>query len=468
MSTGGAAAASPARIHLDRGATWRNTETLLLAAKQDAIGLDVPTSLLYRLFGRRQADWYDDQLKAINGALVGELDLPGYAIRSVLDPAFGAVPDDSTDCTDAINEALAQVSTEGGGVVLLPPVENVATQRYRVNGTLEIPAGVVLAGCGKRSILTCRPGGGGVSVQFDTGLVRSGLRDLVMLGNSVAPLGTAIRLTGSQFVRVDNVELWDFETGIEVSDGTPFSAYNLIAHCEINRSVNYGIRIHQSANGCTIVGGRIFWTFDGSNGGRAIDIDNARAVCIVGVAMEAFDVGIRIANACSASITGCWMEKGANGPPGTARVDFLVDTFTESPFFEGDVHFHGNHHTDAWPIGFRRDRRHRTQLVPGDFTLGAGWGNTATIAVTAGSCDLCGRATITANGAGIAANPTTTLTFRDGTMAGLFFATVRPNGGTGATPSNIFWTQPTTTIVSTHTQTPVAGLTYAFEWQING
>lgn len=467
MSTGGAAAASPARIHLDRGATWRNNEALLLAAKQDGLGLDVPTSLLYRLFGRRQADFYDDQLKAINGALVGELDLPGYGIRSVLDPAFGAVPDDSTDCTDAINAACAQVSADGGGTVLIPAVENVATQRYRVNGTIEIPANVVVAGCGKRSILTCRQGGAASAVQFDTGINRGGLRDLVMLGNSVAPQGIGVRITESQFNRVENVELWDFETGIEVSDGTPFSAYTLLAHCEINRSVNYGLRIHQSANGVTVIGGRIFWTFDGSNGGRAIDIDNARAVCIVGVALESYDVGLRIANACSGSMVGSWMEKGANDPPGTARVDFLIDTFTESPFFEGDIHFRGNHHTDAWPLGRLSERRHRTPLTTAAFTLGAGWGTTASLALQAGSTDMAGRATITANGAGIALNPTTTLTFVDGTLAGCF-ANARPNGGTGATPSNIFWTQPTTTIVLTHTQTPVAGLTYAFEWQIDG
>jgi hypothetical protein len=54
-----------------------------------------------------------------------------------------------------------------------------------------------------------------------------------------------------------------------------------------------------------------------------------------------------------------------------------------------------------------------TALVAGDFALSAGWGNTATITVV--GTDSAFRATITPNGAGIAANPTVTLTYHDGT-----------------------------------------------------
>lgn len=57
-----------------------------------------------------------------------------------------------------------------------------------------------------------------------------------------------------------------------------------------------------------------------------------------------------------------------------------------------------------------------TTLVAGDFTLGAGWGNTASIAITdTTSKDSAAIVTITTAGTGIVANPTLQLTFKDGT-----------------------------------------------------
>lgn len=348
MSTGGAAAATPSRIHLDRGATWRLSEQLYLADKVDPVGAEVSAPNLYRQFGALLPDWYEDQLKAVNGALTGERDLPGLAVRSVLDPEYGAIADGTTDCTAAFQAALDQVGSEGGGTVIVPPVLNVSTQSYRLNGTVTIPAGVVLAGCGARSIVRCRASAD--QFRFPVGLCRSGLRDLVLLGNSSSPTGTCVRLTQSQFVELQRLEIWDFEIAIDVSDGSSFSAYNRIDHCEINRSTVCGIRIHQSSNGVTIIGGRIFWSFDGANGGIAIDVQDARAVSITGVAIEAYDIGLRLAGAASGSMTGSWMEKGANGPPGTDRVDFVIDGFEESEFFEGGWSFLGNHSTDPWPL----------------------------------------------------------------------------------------------------------------------
>jgi hypothetical protein len=57
-----------------------------------------------------------------------------------------------------------------------------------------------------------------------------------------------------------------------------------------------------------------------------------------------------------------------------------------------------------------------TTLTSGAFTLGAGWGTTASIAITnANSKDNAYTITITVGGTGIAANPTLLLTFADGT-----------------------------------------------------
>lgn len=342
MSTGGAAAATPSRIHLDRGATWRVSEQLFLAAKQDPIGEEVADVNLYRLFGRRQPDWYEDQFKAINGVFGGELDTPGVARRSVLDPAYGAVADGVTDCTAAFQAALDQVASEGGGEVYVPPVTNLSTQSYLLNGEITIPAGVYLVGAGGRSLIRARSSTH--QFGFAVGFNRSGIRDLVILGNSSAPAGIGVRLTESQFITLERLELWDFECGIECSDGTSFSAYLRIEQCEVNRCAT-GIRVHQSCNGVTITGGRVFWCFDGLGGGIALDLQDARGVSVEGLALEAYDYGLRLAGATSGSMTGCWLEKGDN-----LRADFLIEGFEESPYFEGNFDFRGNHTTDRWPL----------------------------------------------------------------------------------------------------------------------
>lgn len=109
-----------------------------------------------------------------------------------------------------------------------------------------------------------------------------------------------------------------------------------------------------------------------------------------------------------------------------------------------------------------------TAMQSSDVALSAGWGTTASVAVATGSTSQRFRLTITSAGTGQGANPTTTVTFPGGAFATGARAIVRYNGGTGASPTNIFWTQPTTTIVITHVQTPVDGLTYSIDCIIMG
>lgn len=349
MSSNLPTAATASRIHLDRGALWRASEALYLAQKIDPVGGEVDTANLYRLFGHRQADWYDDQLKALNGVATGELDTPGQARRSVLDPAWAAsATDTSVDWTSAFQAAIDAVELEGGGVVYVPPLTDLSTQRYRLNGTVTIRSGVTIQGGGPRTLLMCRAGAL-PAFQFETGYNRGGLRDLVMLGNDVTPAGIAIRFSTSQKNAVKRVQIWDFATGVEASDGTAFSAYNLLEDVEINRCTAWGIRCHQSCNGLTVTGGRVFYTFSGTNTAIAVDLQDCRAVAIDGLAVEAYDIGLRVANSPSFSWHGGWMEKGANDPPGTNRRDFVISSYVESTFFEGTPDFRGVHHTDQLP-----------------------------------------------------------------------------------------------------------------------
>lgn len=105
-------------------------------------------------------------------------------------------------------------------------------------------------------------------------------------------------------------------------------------------------------------------------------------------------------------------------------------------------------------------------LVAGDIALSAGWGATASVSAISGK-DQRFRFTITSAGAGQAANPTATLTFKDGSWNVAPFAVVSRNGGNqpAVLPT---WTTTTTTLVITFPGTPVAAETYTFEGVVLG
>lgn len=105
-----------------------------------------------------------------------------------------------------------------------------------------------------------------------------------------------------------------------------------------------------------------------------------------------------------------------------------------------------------------------SNLVTGDFALSAGWGATTAVSALAGK-DQAWRATITANGAGLAANPTITLTFHDGTMTNSpICSTKMQDSGTGVFSADILDAPTATTNVITYKTgvAPVAGNTYVF------
>lgn len=109
-----------------------------------------------------------------------------------------------------------------------------------------------------------------------------------------------------------------------------------------------------------------------------------------------------------------------------------------------------------------------TAHVAGDYALSAGWGSTATVSAVAAR-DTGGRVSVTANGAGIGANPTVTLTFKDGTW------TIAPalslSRGDTVAPTTGFWaltTASATAPVFTFVGTPVAGSVYVLDFVTMG
>lgn len=99
-----------------------------------------------------------------------------------------------------------------------------------------------------------------------------------------------------------------------------------------------------------------------------------------------------------------------------------------------------------------------TALVAGDFALSAGWGNTATVTAVVGT-DQAWTITVTANGTGIGANPTITLTFKDGTWTNPPIQISKMIAGTG-TMTTLADAGSATAWGITFLGTPSAGSTY--------
>lgn len=113
-------------------------------------------------------------------------------------------------------------------------------------------------------------------------------------------------------------------------------------------------------------------------------------------------------------------------------------------------------------------------LAASDFSLSAGFGSTASVAVAAGGNDARFKITVTSAGTGQAVNPTCTLTFKDGawmtpngtdTMAPVVVTTRA--GGSQATVQ-FQATSTTTTAVLTFMGTAAAGETYSVMVQALG
>jgi hypothetical protein len=100
-----------------------------------------------------------------------------------------------------------------------------------------------------------------------------------------------------------------------------------------------------------------------------------------------------------------------------------------------------------------------TALASANFTR-AMWGNSSSFSAIAGT-DQAFTVTVTAGGTGIAADPTVTLTFANGTWGTPPVYSCGMSGGSG-TVAPVTWTPSATTLALTLRATPSAGSTYTF------
>jgi len=110
-----------------------------------------------------------------------------------------------------------------------------------------------------------------------------------------------------------------------------------------------------------------------------------------------------------------------------------------------------------------------TTLVSGSFTLSAGWGTTASLAITdATSKDAAAVVTVTSSGTGQAANPTLLLTFTDGTWTNIPACIAIQSGGTGIFGDSTTTTRSATAQTWQWNATPTAAATYEFTIHCTG
>ena len=112
-----------------------------------------------------------------------------------------------------------------------------------------------------------------------------------------------------------------------------------------------------------------------------------------------------------------------------------------------------------------------TALTAAAFALSAGFGSTASLALTSGSTDTRGQIAITCGGSNIAVNPTVTLTFVDGLWSAAPFGVISEGGTTKTNdvvqyPQGLPFRLSTTasTMVLTFTGTPISGEVYTVWW----
>ncbi len=117
-------------------------------------------------------------------------------------------------------------------------------------------------------------------------------------------------------------------------------------------------------------------------------------------------------------------------------------------------------------VGAKAQRSYSTgaALAGSDFAISAGWGATATKTVSAGSTDARGEIAILAQGGTYAANPTITLTFKDGAWPSTPFGFWYIIGDA----TLLSWGMTTTTAVLTFKGTPAGGTTYTLGWVVSG
>lgn len=249
-------------------------------------------------------------LLSLNSFAFGDRGAPGLTVRSVVED--GAIPDGITNNLAAFQATVDAVAAAGGGIALVPAAAPAGI--FRWEGTLTIPANVILRGLGDRSVVRGLPGVGSPAIRFAPGIHRGGVENLVLQGLLESPPPIGIDLSGALFLRLRNLQVWSFQLGVQMSDGvTVYAGHNHLSDFEINQC-HIGLRAWRHCNHASVLNGRI-WGCRDNGAGIALDIDSVDALAIGHIAVESFDLGIRIRGLSHVSLRDVYYEADLPNEP---------------------------------------------------------------------------------------------------------------------------------------------------------
>lgn len=260
-------------------------------------------------------------MRGLNPAILS--DIP------IMARARGIQPNSGVDVGPALNDLLASVAGDGTG-----PRQTVLLDNgiYEIGTTISHPPNLVVAGAGPGTVLQ-QANDIPIVWDFQHGFLRSALADLQIQGQGrLDPLdfslrqGIGVDLAQTQQVLIRQVQIWDFLTGLRMTDGVAFSSYHDIGpHVEVNRCTT-GIYAREQINVSKIHDSRVFYSYGVADEGIGIDFDSPGSLEIQSCAIEAADTCIRARNTSAtyaSIIDNNFLEPGTN--PTTLTVGSLYD-----------------------------------------------------------------------------------------------------------------------------------------------
>lgn len=232
-------------------------------------------------------------------AFVQQNTLPSVGVT-----AFGAKCDSSTDDTTAFQAAINAVSTQGGGIVSIPPSVSCVIGGSPLSIT---SSGVYLEGTGANSstILISSVRSTDV-IQFGGSIIFGGVRRLNIKFTATPTAGAAINLgdgSNNGAVDVDNVYIAGAYNGININQGT--GGTTRIVDVDFNNIVNDGIQIN-GTNSALINNTTHFQNVAG--GGAGVHIINGQGIQIHGGFFDGYTNGIYINPNTGDKVIDVWMS----------------------------------------------------------------------------------------------------------------------------------------------------------------
>ena len=221
-----------------------------------------------------------------------------YSGVSIGDPRYyGAVPDNSTDATTAIQTAIAAVQGTGVPLVLLGGV-------YLISGALSVTDQLTVVGGGTTAFGS--NGGSGIRTSSATADIFTvnttrpfSIRDVSLYSNSAKASGNGITITqtGANLNRLSRIErcyILNMAIGVSLNNCANYTVRdNLIQDFWVEGIYHTGTSSAPDL-GDSIIEGNTIWDFNVTTGDSCIRLDPGAAVNIIGNKLLSAQYGVRL------------------------------------------------------------------------------------------------------------------------------------------------------------------------------